>query len=435
MKHGIKILVGILLFSLTTMAGASVKWESLNPLKNVVTSKVDNGFIIRFEFEKPVGDYKEPVFFDKSVQIDFPSAFIKPAKKYFPADSFSTTKIFAAQFDEKTLRVRFLKKNKSIDLQDRFHVARQGRFLIVRLDDNEPVSNFSTAKKIERVEPANHDLMNEDELADFLARASEKIRALDKKKVSASTELTKAAIPPVQTSKTEEVEKVPYPKVTRAGMGVEPIVEQIRKAAQQSSKPDNETGAQKQKNKHSSDKNGKSFSLKDSRPTGKPIELIPSGLKMVSMLSVVLGIMFLLFFGFKKYVLKNTMFGGGEKLINVLGSGYLGPKKNIVLVEVADEVLVLGMSQNNISLLTNITDPEKIDENKSRGGKGGSGLNWNMGSTQSEAVRTSEGKTAGQFSNFMKKFSGPEPMNKNKSVADVTEQIKQKMGRFKSARA
>ena len=281
MKHGIKILVGILLFSLTTMAGASVKWESLNPLKNVVTSKVDNGFIIRFEFEKPVGDYKEPVFFDKSVQIDFPSAFIKPAKKYFPADSFSTTKIFAAQFDEKTLRVRFLKKNKSIDLQDRFHVARQGRFLIVRLDENEPVSNFSTAKKIERVEPANHDLMNEDELADFLARASEKIRALDKKKVSASTELTKAAIPPVQTSKTEEVEKVPYPKVTRAGMGVEPIVEQIRKAAQQSSKPDNETGAQKQKNKHSSDKNGKSFSLKDSRPTGKPIELIPSGLKMV----------------------------------------------------------------------------------------------------------------------------------------------------------
>ncbi|MBT3921018.1 MAG: FliO/MopB family protein [Nitrospina sp.] len=434
MKHvlRIKLLVGIVLFSLTTMAGASGKWDSLNPLKNVVTSKVDHGFIVRFEFEKPVDDYKEPVFFDKSVQIDFPSAFIKPAKKYFPADSFSTTKIFAAQFDENTLRVRFLKKDKSIDLRDRFHIARQGRFLIVRLDEGESVPVI--AEKIKEVEPANHDLMTEDELSIFLARASEKIRALDQKKVPVSTEVIETS-KSVEVLKTEEVEKAPNIKVTRAGMGVEPIVEQIRKVAQQNSKPDKETGAQKGKEKQSSDKRNKGFSLQDSRPTGKPIELIPSGLKMVSMLSVVLGIMFLLFFGFKKYVLKNTMFGGGEKLINVLGTGFLGPKKNIVLVEVADEVLVLGMSQNNISLLTNITDPEKIEEIKSRGGKGGSGLNWNMGSIQSEVAGTSESKTTGQFSNFMKKFSGPEPVNKNKSVADVTAQIKQQMGRFKSARA
>jgi flagellar protein FliO/FliZ len=121
--------------------------------------------------------------------------------------------------------------------------------------------------------------------------------------------------------------------------------------------------------------------------------------------------------------------------VNVLGSGFLGPKKNIVLVEVAGEVLVLGMSQNNISLLTNITDPEKIEEIKSRGGKGGSGLNWNMGRTQPEEARTSLNKTAGQFSNYMKKFSGTETKGRDKSVADVTAQIKQQMGKFKTARA
>ena len=424
--------VGIFLFSLTTLAGAGEKWDSLNLLKNVTTSKMDDGFIIRLEFEKPVGDYKDPVFFDKSVQIDFPLAFIKPAKKYFPADSFSTTKVFAAQFDAETLRIRFLKKNKSDDLRDRFHLARQGRFVIVRLDQVGPVFNPNSVTIVKSREPANDDLMTEEELANFLARASAKIRAQKKKKTLTTTNLKKISTP-VQTRNIEKVEEVSNIKVTRAVMGVEPIVGRIKKAAGRDSKSETETDTQKSKNNLFSAKGNPGFSLKDSRPTGKPIELLPSSLKMISMLAVVLGIMFLLFFGFKKYVLKNTMFGGGEKLVNVLGSGFLGPKKNIVLVEVAGEVLVLGMSQDNISLLTNITDPEKIEEIKSKGGKGGSGLNWNLGNRQAEEAKASRGKA--EFSNYMKQFSGTEKINKGKTVADVTAQIKQQMRRFRTARA
>ena len=423
----IELLVGIFLFSLTTLAGAYEKWDSLNLLKNVTTSKVDDGFIVRLEFEKPVGDYKGPVFLDKSVQIDFPLAFIKPAKKYFPADSSSITKVFAAQFDAETLRVRFLKKDKSDDLQDRFHLARQGRFVIVRLGQVRPVFNPKSASFVESRE--SDDLMTEDELAVFLARASAKIRAQKNKKTLATTKLKKISTT-AQTRETRKVEKVPDIKVVRAGMGVDPIVDRIKKAALPNSKAEKET--QKFQNDRSKTK-GNLFSLKDSRQTGKPIELIPSSLKMFSMLAVVLGIMFLLFFGFKKYVLKNTMFGGGEKLVNVLGSGFLAPKKNIVLVEVAGEVLVLGMSQDNISLLTNITDPEKIEEIKSKGGKGGSGLNWNLGNRQAEEAKASRGKA--EFSNYMKQFSGTEKINKGKTVADVTAQIKQQMGRFRTARA
>ena len=423
----IELLVGIFLFSLTTLAGAYEKWDSLNLLKNVTTSKVDDGFIVRLEFEKPVGDYKGPVFLDKSVQIDFPLAFIKPAKKYFPADSSSITKVFAAQFDAETLRVRFLKKDKSDDLQDRFHLARQGRFVIVRLGQVRPVFNPKSASFVESRE--SDDLMTEDELAVFLARASAKIRAQKNKKTLATTKLKKISTT-AQTRETRKVEKVPDIKVVRAGMGVDPIVDRIKKAALPNSKAEKET--QKFQNDRSKTK-GNLFSLKDSRPTGKPIELIPSSLKMFSMLAVVLGIMFLVFFGFKKYVLKNTMFGGGEKLVNVLGSGFLAPKKNIVLVEVAGEVLVLGMSQDNISLLTNITDPEKIEEIKSKGGKGGSGLNWNLGNRQAEEAKASRGKA--EFSNYMKQFSGTEKINKGKTVADVTAQIKQQMGRFRTARA
>ncbi len=432
MKRSLRaiFLVGIFLLWVTPMAGASDKWGSLNLLKNVYTNKVNDGFIIRLEFEKPVSEYKEPVFFDKSVQVDFPLAFIQPAKKHFPADSLFTTEVFAAQFDSETLRIRFLKKDKSDDLSNRFHLAQQGRFMIVRVDNSKTVESPTTIT--ESRSSVGDELMDEDELAKFLAQASEKIRANENAKALATSRADKDPVLP-QTQEKEDSRDQQEIKVTRAGMGVDPIVDQIKKAAQSNSTRENDASVHESKKGASDKKSATSFSLKDSRPTGKPIELVPSSLKMLSMLAVVLGIMFLLFFGFKKYVLKNTLFGGGEKLVTILGSGFLGPKKNIVLVEVVGEVLVLGMSQDNISLLTNITDPERIEEIKAKGGKGGSGLSWNMSGQQQEGAGSSN--MTGQFSSFMKKFSEPEKNSKEKSVADVTAQIKQQMGRFKNARA
>jgi flagellar biogenesis protein FliO len=438
MKRALRIqfLVGIFLLSLITVAGASSKWDSLNRLKNVKTSKVDAGFIIRLEFEKPVGDYSEPEFFDKSVQVDFPLAFIKPAKKYYPAEGFDLTKVFAAQYNTETLRIRFLKKDGS-DIKNRFHLAKQGRFVIVRLDQFEPLSQSDSIVRGEKTtseETTNDKLMDEDELAKFLARASEKIRIQSRQNNSDTIKPRKTETP-VESKEIEKVDQVAEVKVTRAGMGVEPLVERIKKAARLDSSTDKKDGEKKTKMDRSTEKKSPLFSLKDSRPTGKPIELVPSSMKMFSMLALVLGVIFLLFFGFKKFVLKNTVFGGGEKLVTVLGSGFLGPKKNIVLVEVAGEVLVLGMSQDHIALLTSITDPEKIEEIKDTGGKGGSGLNWNQANRQSEKTAASVGKVAGQFSNYMKQFSGSEKSTKEKSVADVTDQIRQQMGRFKSANA
>jgi flagellar protein FliO/FliZ len=432
----IQFLVGIFLLSLTTVAGASNKWNSLNLLKNVKTSKVDDGLIIRLEFENPVSDYSEPEFFDKSVQLDFPLAFIKPAKKYYPVESSDLTKVFAAQYNTETLRIRFLKKDDS-NIQDRFHLAKQGRYMIVRLDQLAPLSQsngIARGEKTTSEETTNYKLMDEDELAKFLARASEKIRMKSGQNNSDNIKPKKTETS-VESKGIIKLDRTADVKVNRAGMGVEPLVEQIRKVAQSDSSTDKKEGEKKTKMSRSTEKKSPLFSLKDSRPTGKPIELVPSSMKMFSMLALVLGIIFLLFFGFKKFVLKNTVFGGSEKLVNVLGTGFLGPKKNIVLVEVAGEVLVLGMSQDHIALLTSIIDPEKIEEIKSAGGKGGSGLNWNQANRQSEKTGAPLGKTAGQFSSYMKQFTGSKKITKEKSVADVTNQIRQQMGRFKSASA
>ena len=433
MKHVLRIqfLVGIFLVFIATLAGASEKWDSLNLLKNVKTSNVNGDLIVRLEFEKPVSNYKAPEFFDKSVQLDFPLAFIKPAKKYYPVESFFLTKIFAAQYDPKTLRLRFLKKDDS-DIRGRFHLVQQGRFVIVRLDQSTPALKSEIVSKVGSLHTTEDDLMSEDELVEFLARASEKIRIKSRQSIR-DTKNQKETL--VQTREIEKVNETADIKVTRAGMGVEPLVERIKKATLSDYSAETKSNKKQPQTDDSVKKKTPMFSLKDSRPTGKPIELVPSSMKMFSMLSLVLGIIFLLFFGFKKFVLKNTVFGGGEKLVNVLGSGFLGPKKNIVLVEVAGEVLVLGMSQDHIALLTNITDPEKIEEIKLAGGKGGSGLNWNQTNRQPEKPIAHTGKAAGQFLNYMKQFSGSEKSKKEKSVSDVTEQIRQQMGRFKSASA
>ena len=385
MKLFLKLLTISQLFLLVfaSLVGASnqpeAKWGSLNPLKKVHSHLMSNGHIVRLEFKNPVENWAEPVFYEKSVQLDFPGAFIEPAKKSFSADSSMVTKVFASQFDGETLRVRFHIKPGTDDIEERFKLVSQGRFIIVRFDTDYVESVIASSKEISK-KTQNTDVMGDKELANFLSRASEKMKRQEESLASA----VKKGEPTIQEVETQSSEI----KVKRAGMGVAPLVDQIKKAALSNSDEDKKDVVLNKSKTKITTKDNTGFSLKDSRPTGKPMEMIPSGMKMISMFAVVLGLMFLIFFGFKKYVLKNTAFGGGNKLVNVLGTWFLGPKKNIALVEVAGEILVLGMSQDNITLLSSIIDEEKIEEIKNTSGKGKSGLGWKTAPVGEKSTRS-----------------------------------------------
>ena len=431
MKLFLKLLTISQLFLLifASLAGASnqpeAKWGSLNPLKKVHSHLMSNGHIVRLEFKNPVENWAEPIFYEKSVQLDFPGAFIEPAKKSFSADSSMVTKVFASQFDGETLRVRFHIKPGTDDIEERFKLVSQGRFIIVRFDTDyvEPV--IASSKAVSQ-KTQNTDVMGDKELADFLSRASEKMKRQEEILASA----VKKEEPTIQEVETQSSEI----KVKRAGMGVAPLVDQIKKAALSNSDEDKKDVVLNKSKTKITTKDNTSFSLKDSRPTGKPMEMIPSGMKMISMFAVVLGLMFLIFFGFKKYVLKNTAFGGGNKLVNVLGTWFLGPKKNIALVEVAGEILVLGMSQDNITLLSSIIDEEKIEEIKNTSGKGKSGLGWKTAPVGEKSTRSVAAQAAAQFSSYLSKYSSSKEAKKQ-TVADAKDQILQKIGKLKTARA
>ena len=431
MKLFLKLLTisQLILLIFASLAGASnqpeAKWGSLNPLKKVHSHLMSNGHIVRLEFKNPVENWAEPVFYEKSVQLDFPGAFIEPAKKSFSADSSMVTKVFASQFDGETLRVRFHIKPGTDDIEERFKLVSQGRFIIVRFDTDyvEPV--IASSKAVSQ-KTQNTDVMGDKELADFLSRASEKMKRQEEILASA----VKKEEPTIQEVETQSSEI----KVKRAGMGVAPLVDQIKKAALSNSDEDKKDVVLNKSKTKITTKDNTSFSLKDSRPTGKPMEMIPSGMKMISMFAVVLGLMFLIFFGFKKYVLKNTAFGGGNKLVNVLGTWFLGPKKNIALVEVAGEILVLGMSQDNITLLSSIIDEEKIEEIKNTSGKGKSGLGWKTAPVEEKSTRSVAAQAAAQFSSYLSKYSSSKEAKKQ-TVTDAKDQILQKIGKLKTARA
>jgi len=93
-------------------------------------------------------------------------------------------------------------------------------------------------------------------------------------------------------------------------------------------------------------------------------ELFSSFLKIASALAVTVGVLIVTAYLFKK-VMKR---GGGEinnrKLIRILSSQYLGPKSSVMLVDVLGQVMVIGISSGTISLLTEIMDPEALEQLK-----------------------------------------------------------------------
>jgi len=97
-------------------------------------------------------------------------------------------------------------------------------------------------------------------------------------------------------------------------------------------------------------------------------DAISTTMQMLAALAIVLGGLLVVFYLMKRFVRRDAG-GPGNPLIRVIASQYLGVKKNIALVEVPGTVLVLGISNDNIQLLTKIEDQlviEAIRQEKSR---------------------------------------------------------------------
>jgi len=85
-------------------------------------------------------------------------------------------------------------------------------------------------------------------------------------------------------------------------------------------------------------------------------ELLSNVTTMVSALALVLGIFLVILYGATYFRGK----GKRGKWIKVLAATDVGSKRTIALVEVVDEVLVLGLAPQHISLLSKVEKPEAL---------------------------------------------------------------------------
>jgi flagellar biosynthetic protein FliO len=87
------------------------------------------------------------------------------------------------------------------------------------------------------------------------------------------------------------------------------------------------------------------------------ISLLSSFLKMVFALAIVLGILVGVMYFVKRFMQQAGPATDNQALINIISTKYLGPKNSIVLVEVLDQIIVVGIAGQQMTALACIDDP------------------------------------------------------------------------------
>lgn len=96
------------------------------------------------------------------------------------------------------------------------------------------------------------------------------------------------------------------------------------------------------------------------------ISLVSSFLKMIFALAIVMGLLIGVMYVMKNFMQRQSSSPNHQGLINVLSSKYLGPKSSIVLIEIADQIIVVGISGQQMTPLARIDDPLIVEEMKGR---------------------------------------------------------------------
>jgi len=117
---------------------AKVNLSNMNRLENVETEFTKDELTIKFYFKKSLVHLREPLFFEKSIQVDFPLAYSQPAKRFLKTGDSQISQIYVSQFNSRTMRVRFIMgKDEEGDYKNRFHMEKDGDSLVVRVKRGE----------------------------------------------------------------------------------------------------------------------------------------------------------------------------------------------------------------------------------------------------------------------------------------------------------
>lgn len=90
------------------------------------------------------------------------------------------------------------------------------------------------------------------------------------------------------------------------------------------------------------------------------MEFWDSLIRMVSALAVVVGLMMVLATVARRVMGGRALALSQTPMVQVLGSGYLGPRKSIALVAVAGDLLIVGTTATDLVPMGRVSDPEQV---------------------------------------------------------------------------
>jgi flagellar biosynthetic protein FliO len=85
---------------------------------------------------------------------------------------------------------------------------------------------------------------------------------------------------------------------------------------------------------------------------------------MLAALAVVIALMIVAMVFIKKYFLHSLPRMDGGALINVVSTYHLSPKNSLLLIEVLGQLVLVGISSQQISMLSRIDDPNAMEKIK-----------------------------------------------------------------------
>ncbi len=105
----------------------------------------------------------------------------------------------------------------------------------------------------------------------------------------------------------------------------------------------------------------------------KPLEApdaVPLLIKTAISLVVIVALIYITVFLFKKSMERRGQTPGGGKLLKAVDTLYLTPNRSIYLISAAEKILVVGATDHALNLLSEITDPVLIERVKDKGATG-----------------------------------------------------------------
>ncbi|MHB8910341.1 MAG: flagellar biosynthetic protein FliO [Syntrophales bacterium] len=92
------------------------------------------------------------------------------------------------------------------------------------------------------------------------------------------------------------------------------------------------------------------------------VSFFPALLKMVFALAIVIGLLVATMYVLRRYLSHSPSGSRDGSLIQIVATRYLGPKCSILMVEVLGKVIVLGLTNGQMTVLTTIDDEYALEK-------------------------------------------------------------------------